>query len=78
MFRNDLLESDEQTESSDQGTIGETPPANQPLEDYYHTNPTVSYGRNRGYHSSTSIDPFARSLHTNGHHTYRQRPTFQS
>ena len=78
MFRNYSLESDEQTESSDQGTGDEAFSANQPPEDYYPMHPSVSYGRNSGYHSSTSFDPFARSLNTNGHYPYRQRPTFQS
>lgn len=75
LSRNDLLDSDEQTESSDQGTIDEIFYPAQTLEGYHRMNALPSYERTGGYHSPAPLDPFARPFNTNGHHTYRSRPS---
>lgn len=77
MVDNLLLESDEQTDSSDQGIGDETGQVDEPLDEYYGMNSAVSYGRTSAYHSSTPFDLFPRSLNANGHYPYRHRPTLQ-
>jgi len=67
-----LLDSEEETESDDQETDAQRLRSDKSGYDLMNSYSSNSYKTSNGYKSPTPVDPFARSLNTNGHHHYRK------